>query len=233
MAKDRFVYPESKKLCDLLDRVAHAALRSRNHVFEDWLVCMVASLSNGQMEEEYMRIIPAYAKGEQGQRPIDRLCEAFAQLIAGSAEHDILGDLFTWAITHREAGQYFTPPLLCRFMAKIGMADVAREGEEFEGMRVLDPCCGSGGMLLSCARAFGDNRYLNTYLGVDVDRRCALMTTLNLALHSLSGLVIWGDSLSGEAWGGFRILPPGMGVVTPLTREEAQSFLASVRGPKR
>src|SRR5262249_41785536 len=114
----------------------------------DWLVCMVASLSNGQMEEEYLRIVPAYAKGEQGQRPIDRLCEAFAQLVVGSAEHDILGDLFTGAITHGEAGQCFTPEWWGDFMAQIGTVGVVREGEEFKGKSVMDCCCGSGGMLL-------------------------------------------------------------------------------------
>jgi hypothetical protein len=218
MAKDRFIYPESKKLCDLLDRVAHDALSNRDQVFEDWLVCMVANLSNGQMEEEYMRTIPPYTKGEKGQRPIDRLCEAFRQLVIGSAKRDILGDLFTGAITHAPTGQFFTPEWLCGVMVRMG-----EQGEELKGKSVMDCSCGSGRMLLSLARASGGNRYLNTYYGVDVDRRCALMTTVNLAIHDLPGLVVWGDSLSLEAWGGFRIDRAGSGVVvTPLTKEEVQ-----------
>ncbi|MBL8093221.1 MAG: N-6 DNA methylase [Anaerolineales bacterium] len=66
-------------------------------------------------------------------------------------------------------------------------------------VRVLDPCCGAGTLLLAAAEqapAWMSWLGLIEYHGVDVDLLCVRMTRVNLMLHAIHPWhVIWGDSL--------------------------------------
>lgn len=150
----------------------------------------VCTLSGGEMEDEYMKLVPRYSKGEKGRRAIDAFPEAFGALVQAMEEtrQDILGDLFQGGITFGENGQFFTPESICQAMAKMNMT------EADTGKRILDPACGSGRTLLACA----DINRNNEFIGQDVDLRCVRMTAINLALRNLYGHVIWGDSLKME-----------------------------------
>ena len=53
-------------------------------------------------------------------------------------------------------------------------------------------------MLLAVANE-NRERLLRVFIGHDVDLRCVKMTTLNLALHNLTGYVIWGNTLAAES----------------------------------
>lgn len=164
-------------------------------VFEDWLEMVTCSLSGGQMEDEYMALVPRYSEGKQGDRAIDFFPKALGALVEGmeKTRQDILGDLFQGGVTGGENGQFFTPDHLCRVMAQMTMPDKS-------GQRVLDPACGSGRTLLACADI---NRH-NEFYGVDVDIRCVRMTAINLALRNLYGWVTWGDTLTNETWLHYR-----------------------------
>lgn len=69
-------------------------------------------------------------------------------------------------------------------------------------IRVLDPACGSGGMLLACAEAVAETRPELAgsieYYGADVDIACVQMTRLNLYAHGLRGGASHEDTLRGE-----------------------------------
>jgi len=191
MPREQFLYDGTQRLCDLLDEAGRRAGMSRGQVFEDFLACTVAALSNRQMEDEYLAVVgKGYGEGERDRRGIDTLTQAFGTLIDLMEEtrKDVLGDLFQGGITYGEAGQFLTPEELCRFMAALNVDETQPDATAF------DPCCGSGRMLL----AYAEHTRGGELVGQDIDLRCVRMTAINLALRNRYGYVLWGNSLSGE-----------------------------------
>ncbi len=152
-------------------------------LFSDFLTMTMCSLAGGTMEKEYLETVKRYGKEE-----IEIFAKIIGKLILSMEKErkDILGDYFTGAITRGEHGQFYTPENVCDFMTKIV--------EPTRGEVVMDPCCGSGRMLLSAAKC----NPRGTFCGQDLDFRCVQMCTINLALWGLSGFVTWGDSLRDE-----------------------------------
>lgn len=228
MAKDVFFHKVSGEIVGALDRVAYQAGRPRSQVFADWLEVIACALAGGDREEEYRAVIGPYTAGEPGRRGVDGLAGAFARLVTGMQETgaDLLGDIFCGAITHGENGQFFTPEPVCDLMAALSVHDDGAPGK-----RIHDPACGSGRTLLAYARRSPGH----VFVGVDVDRRCALMTAINLALHGLEGYAIWANTLSLEVWGGYRtgvfVAPQGGGALRWLTEAEARSVLVPADEP--
>ncbi len=200
----------------MLDTVA-AKTGSRGHVFEDWLTMVVCALAGGTMEEEYLAVVAKYAAGEKGKRPVDQLAKMFSTLvdIMEETRADILGDLFQGAITYGERGQFFTPENLCSLMGQLTGDD-----NDAAGTRVLDPCCGSGRMLLVAANV-NRNRL---FVGQDADLRCVKITAINLALHNLYGYAIWGNSLANERKLVYRTRFNGRGVVRQVKPDEVPAL---------
>lgn len=158
----------------------------------------VCSLSGGRMEEEYLKVVKKHSEGKRGWRGCDSIAELFGRAVAAMEEtrgemKDILGDLFQGAITYGEAGQFFSPPPICRLMAGLTIGDVPDE-EKQQKKTVCDPACGSGRMLLAVAET--QPHWL--LVGQDVDLRCVRLTAINLALRNLYGYAIWGNSLADE-----------------------------------
>ena len=170
----------------------------------------VCSLSGGQMEGEYLKVVERYTAGEKGKRAIDAFPLAFGALVEGmeKTRQDILGDIFEGAITFGENGQFFTPEHICKLMAQMTM--------DPEAKTVCDPCVGSGRNLLAAAEV---NPRAEFY-GQDVDLRCVRMTAINLALRNLYGWVIWGDSLRNERNLIFRTGFNGKGVIEKIVPEK-------------
>ena len=228
MAKEYFRYDGTRELCDLIDRAGHKAGLSRGQTFEDFLTCCVCALGSGLMEEEYLATVrKGYDNGQKGKRGIDHITQAFARLVMmmEATRQDILGDLFEGAITYGERGQFLTPDSLAELMMSL-TADPDAKGEW-----VYDPCCGSGRLLLAYAEK---NRPAELF-GQDVDLRCVKMTTINLALRSLYGYVLWGNSLAREAKAGYRTGLNRFGrVVRPLVESELVQFRiqAPADGPR-
>ncbi|MEM7620005.1 MAG: N-6 DNA methylase [Pseudomonadota bacterium] len=188
-------------------------------VFEDWLILMTSALC--QDEEEYMKIMGRYRnEGERGSRPADYFANAFGALMLAYQEkpHDYLGDIFTYHVTRGENGQFFTPDSVCELMVRMTIPEIQ------DGQSVCDPACGSGRMLI---KATEKNRYGQFY-GVDVDRRCAMMTALNLCFRNVAGAVIWGNTLSLECWGGYGLGRSTIGgAMRKITAEESKALLVT------
>jgi type I restriction-modification system DNA methylase subunit len=109
---------------------------------------------------------------------------------------DLLGQLYM-AIAYTSVkgamGQYFSPPTLALMMAEmmIGASEMPRG----RAVRVCDPACGSGVMLLSAAevvmRRHGEASLADLSLtGIDIDPLCSKMVAVqlmaNCAMHGLS-----------------------------------------------
>ncbi len=110
---------------------------------------------------------------------------------------DILGDVFTGAISYAEHGQFFTPDSVCELM---GAMSVPTERTP-EPRTINDPACGSGRMLLSVAK----RQPHWEFTGQDVDHRAAQMTAINLGLNGLYGWAVWQNTLTLECHRVYKI----------------------------
>ncbi len=149
---------------------------------------------DGPYEDRYLRIVGRYASNQEiGRRPVDYFAAAYGALLLEieSSSGDPLGDIYIREITYGEHGQFFTPQPIADMMAAIIHTPSKSEpGREV----VCDPCCGSGVMLLAAAKQNPDV-FLS---GIDLDRRCAMMTTLNMSMRGLEADIYHGDALSQE-----------------------------------
>jgi ribosomal protein L11 methylase PrmA len=67
-------------------------------------------------------------------------------------------------------------------MASITYTDMVNYAASKEPLRILDPACGSGRMLLAAHRVNGTG---HEYYGIDIDPTCAKVTALNLFLNGI------------------------------------------------
>lgn len=129
-----------------------------------------------------------------------RLLNHFSELDLRNANldrPDTLGDAYLYLIEQfaddagKKGGEFYTPRTVVQLM--VNLLDPR------EGMRVLDPTCGSGGMLLECAEhvraAGGDPRNL-TLCGQEKNLGTWAIAKMNLLLHGLPDADIQkGDTL--------------------------------------
>ncbi|MCD0462385.1 N-6 DNA methylase [Roseiconus lacunae] len=230
MAKEQFFVAASRGLVELFDKASNQTGLSRGQVFEDFLTLTRCALSGQTAEDEYLTVIgKGYAKGKMPNRGADTLKTAFHELVDAMTDtgQDILGDIFTGAITYGERGQFFTPDSVCDVMAAMSVPTERTPDRK----TVCDPACGSGRMLLGVAK----HQPHWEFTGQDVDHRAAQMTAINLGLHGLRGWAVWQNTLTLECHRVYRI---GMnwstgGVITevPVDRSpfDYQSVGVSVR----
>jgi type I restriction-modification system DNA methylase subunit len=173
---------------------------SVSKAFDDFLTMSIAACTRNIVsdtswyEDEYMSTIEYYKDSELRHE----FPKAFASLISemedrvgSSMGNDVLGDFFEQHVSNGRNGQYFTPYPICQFMASI-----VHTGEKEKSLRILDPTCGSGRMLLAAHR---NNGIGHTYYGIDIDRTCVKMTALNLFLNGIWGSeVMCANSLSPD-----------------------------------
>jgi len=139
----------------------------------------------------------------------------------GAGLADCLGEFFQQRLSRGKHGQFFTPEHVCDFMAQINM-----DKDTTVGKTIMDPCCGSGRMLLSAAKV---NRS-NYFYGADIDERLAKITAINFCLNGLQGEVAWMDSLSMTHWGGYSINYK-YGLVPVITKLSANEGILCKAGP--
>jgi len=160
-------------------------------VFNDWLDLMLYALQRD--DEHYLEIVRRYRNDQkEGERDIDYFCKAFAslQLEMKNTNDDVLGQVYMdWNQSTKLRGQFFTPKHVASMMAKM----LNPKG------RILDPCCGSGVMLIESIKTM-DNESLDNsvFVGQDIDITCVKMCALNLMFFNVDGYVVWGDSLLME-----------------------------------
>jgi type I restriction-modification system DNA methylase subunit len=108
--------------------------------------------------------------------------------IIKSSMKDHLGALYCEIQGQRAAqskGQFITPYNVCKMMAEMQM-----QGSQ-EQVTVLDPCCGTGSMLLAAHEA-NPNAIV---FGVDIDLRAVRTCLINFAIHNIKGYVLHADAL--------------------------------------
>ena len=158
-------------------------------VFDDWLDLMLYALQRD--DPHYLEIVRKYKNDlPQDKREIDYFCKAFAllQIEMQKTSEDVLGQVYMeWNMSNKYRGQFFTPKHVASMMAQC-LAPT--------GGNILDPCCGSGVMLVEAIKTMTNGQLDNAcFCGQDIDLTCVKMCALNLLFFNASGYVVWGDTL--------------------------------------
>ena len=164
---------------------------SIHKVFDDFLTMSICACTQNPetkksyYEEDYLETI-AYYKDSELRHEFPK---AFASLVCEMEErvntslgNDVLGEFFEQNISNGRNGQFFTPYPICQFMSSITQAETASDEKPEKQLRILDPSCGSGRMLLAAHKTNGAG---HRYFGIDVDRVCVKMAALNLFLNGV------------------------------------------------
>lgn len=184
-----------------------------HEVFVDFLELSALAISNRfdrafneEREQRYLNIEKGYA-----QEDMNRYAEMLAQLFM-SLQHeaetgkvnDVLGPIYHELCLHNKwRGQFFTPQEVCDMMGSITL------GKPQEKMiTVMEPCVGSGAMVLGFVNAMIDQKlnYIHhlKVRAVDNDLKCVHMAYLQLSLYGIPAIVVHGNSLTNEHWSAWR-----------------------------
>lgn len=201
MSNERFVLPDSANFYTLYERRHEAGNGERIdkalHAIEDANVGKLRdvfqdiSFNSNKLGEESQKnellrhLLEDFSKPELNMRPsrignLDVIGNAYEYLIKNFA-----------ADAGRKAGEFYTPPEVSELMAEI--MDMA-EGEE-----ACDPTCGSGSLLMKCARQvrakYNGSRKYALYGQESIGSTWAL-AKMNMFLHSEDNHRIeWGDTI--------------------------------------
>jgi hypothetical protein len=128
--------------------------------------------------------------------------ECFDILVeALESEHqDFLGNFFEInGLGNDRRGQFFTPypiSLLCAKMQISGHNEII---EKRGFIKVCEPACGAGGMIIAVREVLLDNGYnpsMNMYAELmDIDELCFYMAYIQISLYGIAAKVIHGDTL--------------------------------------
>ncbi len=178
--------------------------RSKNiaEVFNDFTTLSLCSLSqpfyrSRNIELRYNNTICKYTK-EQA----EEFSKLLAFLISGLEEkhQDFLGQIYSnLNLGNSKKGQFFTPYSISRMMAEINFTDLKSEIDNKGFITLLEPGCGSGGMIIAYAETMKNKGYNYQHKlyaeAVDIDEICFKMTYIQLSLLGIPARVLRGDSL--------------------------------------
>jgi len=209
-AKIKASSPEQhrKNLIRLLTANSH-----RHHlwdVFSDFCEMGALAMSNSvdlahyeEREKRYLSIVQKYEPSE-----VQRFPQMLAELTMAMeyGPDDVLGKVFgELDLGNSARGQFFTPYEVCTLMARQLVGDGAdlRSTIEDRGfIRVSEPACGAGAMVIAMAdvlHSYGINYQQSMHVcAQDIDSRAVHMAYLQFSLLNIPAVVILGNTLSLE-----------------------------------
>lgn len=179
----------------------------RREVFRDFCELAALAISNsadrrqfGSREARYLAIVKRYPRED-----VYRFREMLGELTA-SLDLDIkdsLGQLYmAMDLGDQSRGQFFTPDDLARLAARFTFSDPVGVIDRRGFITVCDVAAGSGSMLIGAAHTLGsdgiDVRKVLHVTAQDIDATAVHMTYVQLSLLGIPGVVLHGNSLSGE-----------------------------------
>lgn len=161
-------------------------------VFDDFLTMVIAACTQNPQtkvsyyEDEYLTTIAKYKESDlrhEFPKVFSYLVLAMEERVQSSSGNDVLGEFYELHISHGKNGEFFTPAPVCQFMASaLALPTKTEETENHKPLRILDPACGSGRMLLAAHKM---HHYNHEYYGIDINRTCVKMAALNLFLNGM------------------------------------------------
>ena len=173
-------------------------------VFNDFLTMTLCAFSQNPStgksydEDLYLETVAKYKEDNlrfEFPKLLALLTSEMEERLDSGMGSDVLGDFYELNFCRRGAGQFFTPWHICTFMTQI-TCDTVPEERKDTPLRIMDPTCGSGRMVLASAKVCGPNQ---EYYGVDIDETCVKMTVINFFLNGLfHSEVMCADALRRE-----------------------------------
>jgi type I restriction-modification system DNA methylase subunit len=97
------------------------------------------------------------------------------------------------------------------------MAEIANpKGQE----TVIDPCCGSGRMLLGAIKVTREEGQDPYCFGADIDKTCVKMCAINLFLYGIQGEVACMNSITNDFYFAYKLANPFQGGLTIIENKE-------------
>lgn len=159
-------------------------------VFDDFLTMSIAAcgrnLTTGLSydEELYLNTIEPYKNDPlrfNFKKMFASLTLEMTERKVGGEGNDILGEFYEANLAKNGLSQFFTPYPICSFMARSVLSESEKNFLD-RPLRILDPACGSGRMLVVTAH---ESSSKHEYFGVEIDQTCVKMTALNLFLNGV------------------------------------------------
>ena len=155
-----------------------------------------------RIEQRYMETIKKYDAKE-----LDSIAALYALSVMAlrDTKEDFIGQIYMdLGISNKFNGEFFTPVHVCRMMAQMQMHGASEVIERQGIIRVSEPCCGAGVMLIEAANALRDDghdpRGVMWFQAIDINRTCFNMAYFQLSVLQLVGEVVHGDTLRMEWW---------------------------------
>ena len=108
------------------------------------------------------------------------------------AGNDVIGDAYEYMIAYfasdagKKGGEFFTPSQVSKLLAKLVKPK--------SGVRIYDPTCGSGSLLIKVAKEVPGNNY--QIYGQEKNGQTHALCRMNMFLHNIDDAVIWrGDTI--------------------------------------
>lgn len=179
---------------------------SPHQVFSDWVEMYAISIANActllnsklkqNREQKYLEIIKKYKELEQNK--FHELCGMLVLALEQDMV-DVLGNVYMGLESgSKHTGQFFTPNQISRLTARLMPPVVDKD----EIIRFTEPTCGSGGMIISYAKALFEQgvNYQKKLevIAQDIDYRCVHMCYVQLSLLGIKATVIRQNTLTLE-----------------------------------
>ena len=179
-------------------------------IFTDWIRCLALAIENGthlirnkdwlDREQLYLDTMRRYGPQEH-----ERFGELSARLMEALEDgpDDVLGKVYMEAgMGSKIAGQFFTPfhlSEMCAQAALGGMMEKYKAGE-MRRIRINEPSCGGGAMIIAAAKVLRDNginyQQAMDVVAQDLDWKGVYMCYVQLSLLGISAICVQGNTLT-------------------------------------
>jgi len=118
-----------------------------------------------------------------------KIMDSIGDMELGNADDhkiDAFGDAYEYLMTMyagnagKSGGEFFTPQEVSELLARI--ATLGRQ----EVQKVYDPACGSGSLLLQCAKVIGKDNVRKGFFGQEINRTTYNLSRINMFLHDIN-----------------------------------------------
>lgn len=208
----------------ILDRISHR--HDIRRVFDAFVRLTACAVAAQTREEEYLEEAKRWEKPELG-----LFAEALGALVAEMEQHpfeDLIGGYYMESALSQKGqqwnGEFHTPKHICDLMARMTLGST--ESWPAEGpIRVCEPACGAGAMILSLAEACPPEiRRRLRVTAIDISRTACDMAFINTTLWGIPTRVMHGNALSNEywaAWSNIHYIAPWLPLAFRIQSPEA------------